>query len=129
MSTDPHELFRPLDPPPGGARRFARLLDEAELAAATPAVRRRGFAIAFGAAACAALVLLAAIVWLEPRDSAPPRTANSEPAVEVYGAPGFDRLLGRPPPSSELVVQINDQAASITELETQNEKVRIYQIN
>jgi hypothetical protein len=49
-------------------------------------------------------------------------TANTD-------APKFDRLLGRPTQPVELNVTINERTASVVEIETTNEKVRIYQIN
>ena len=46
-----------------------------------------------------------------------------------YNAPELDRLLGRSAAPADLVVTVNMQAANVTEIETTNEKVRIYQIN
>ena len=123
MSTD--DLFRQLDPPPGGAERFARRLDE--LTATSPTPRRRVPALA--AAACAVLVLVAAVVWLREPDDSRPLIAVSQPAIDVYGAPEFDRLLGRTRPPAELTVVVGAQTAAVTQLETTNEKVRIYEID
>jgi hypothetical protein len=123
MSTD--DLFRPLDPPPGGAERFARRLDE--LAATSPAPSRRGPALA--AAACVVLMLVAAVVWLREPDEARPLNAVSQPTIDVYGAPEFDRLLGRTRAPAELTVVVGAEPAAVTQLETGNEKVRIYRIN
>lgn len=124
MSTD--ELFRQLDPPPGGAERFARRLDE--LIASSPTPRRRVPALA--AAACVVLVLVAAVALLRPPDDSPPQlVADSPPVIDVYGAPEFDRLLGRTRPPAELTVVVGAETAAVTQLETGNEKVRIYRIN
>ena len=55
--------------------------------------------------------------------------ADAPPAVEVYGTPQFDWLLGRPPQPTQLTVIVNTEVARITELETTSAKVRIYQLN
>ena len=123
MSTD--NLFQQLNPPPGGAERFARRLDELS----TPSARPRRPSLALAAAACAALAVLATIVWLRRPDDAVPLVADSPPAIDVYGAPQFDRLLGRTRQPAELTVVVGTETAAVTQLETANEKVRIYQIN
>jgi hypothetical protein len=123
MNTD--LLFKELEPPPGGAERFARRLDE--IAAERPSLRARAGALA--AAAAAVAVGITALL-LQPVDDAPELAAtDSPPPVEVYGAPEFDRLLGRPPRPTELTVLVNTEATLVTELTTTSAKVRIYQIN
>ena len=123
MNTD--ALFKELEPPPGGAERFAQRLDE--IAAARPSPRARVLAVA---AAVAAVALVTAILLLrQPSDAPPVLVADAPPAVEVYDAPEFDRLLGRSAPPAELMVMVNMEAANVTEIETTNQKVRIYQIN
>jgi hypothetical protein len=123
MNTD--ALFKQLEPPPGGADRFAQRLDE--VAAARPSPRARVLAVA---AAVAGVALVTAVLLLrQPNDTPPVLVADTPPAVEVYGAPEFDRLLGRSAPPAELVVMVNMEAAPVTEIETTNQKVRIYQIN
>jgi hypothetical protein len=123
MNTD--ALFKQIEPPAGGAERFARRLDE--VAAERPSLRARAIA---AAAAAAAVALVAAILLQRPSADAPELTAaESAPAVEVYNAPEFDRLLGRVSPPVELTVVVNTEAARVTELETTSAKVRIYQIN
>ena len=123
MNTD--ALFKELEPPPGGAERFAQRLDE--IAAARPSPRARVLAVA---AAVAAVALVTAVLLLWPTSNTPPvLVADVPPAVEVYDAPEFDRLLGRSAPPAELMVTVNMEAAAVTELETTNQKVRIYQIN
>ncbi len=120
-------LFKQLDPPPGGAERFARRLDEAA-ASPSPAPRWRTFALA--GAACAAVALIIVVVLRRDSDSPvmPPLVADLQPTPEIYNSPAFDRLLGRPAQFTELTVSRNEQAASVVELETANDKVRIYQI-
>jgi len=123
MNTD--LLFKELEPPPGGAERFARRLHE--LAAERPSLRTRAVALA---AAASAIAVVTTVLWLRPVDTAPDLAAtDAPPAVEVYGAPEFDRLLGRPPQPTERTVLVNTEAARVTELETTSAKVRIYQIN
>lgn len=123
MNTD--LLFKELAPPPGGAEQFARRLDE--VAAERPSLRMRAVALA---AAVAAIAVVTTMLFLRPASNAPELTvADAPPAVEVYGAPEFDRLLGRPPQPTDLTVIVNTEAARITELETTSAKVRIYQIN
>jgi hypothetical protein len=119
-------LFTKVEPPPGGVERFAARLD-AETAAA-PAVRPRRAFVA--AAACVALTLVAAIVWLrEPDDADPSFVAVSPPTVDLYNAPELDRLLGRPLRATELTVMLDSEALPITRLETGNERIRIYLID
>lgn len=123
MSTD--QLFKELEPPPGGAERFARRLDE--IATERPRLRARTIGLA---AAVSAVAVLTAVLLQRPAADAPElAVADSPPAVEVYGAPEFDRLLGRTSPPAELTVVLNTEPARVTELETTSAKVRIYQIN
>ena len=123
MNTD--ALFKELEPPPGGAERFAQRLDE--IAVTRPSPRARVLAMA---AAVAAVTLVTAVLLLrQPDDGPPTRVADAPPSVEVYGAPEFDRLLGRAAPPAQLVVMVNMEEAAVTEIATTNQKVRIYQIN
>jgi hypothetical protein len=123
MNSERHGLFAELTPPPGGAERFAQRLDETAPAADGP--RWRGLALA--GAAFAAVALLVAIVLLrEPGDSTSPPVAA---APEIYNAPEFDRLLGRPSQPAEFTVTLGERTASVVAVETTNEKVRIYEIN
>jgi hypothetical protein len=121
MNTD--VLFKELEPPPGGAERFAQRLDE--FGAERPPQRTHAVALA---AAVAAVAIVISVLWLRPAGD-PPELADATPAVEVYGAPEFDRLLGRPPQPTELTVLVNTETARVTELTTTNANVRIYQIN
>jgi anti-sigma-K factor RskA len=116
-------LFRELTPPPGGAERFRQRLEELERSDRPPQWR------ALAAAAACAAVVLAAIVLLRDRGDPAPSLPESELTAALYNAPEFDRLLGRQPPPVELAVTLNQQTASVVEIETTNEKVRIYQIN
>jgi hypothetical protein len=68
------------------------------------------------------------VLLREPNDVERP-VAGAQPAPEIYDSPEFDRLLGRPLRTEQLTAVVNEQTASVTELESQNEKVRIYQIN
>src|SRR5262245_25584956 len=122
MNTD--ALFKELEPPPGGAERFAQRLDE--VAAERPSPRARVLAMA---AAVAGVALVAAILLLRPNDAPQVEIAAAPPPVDVFNAPEFDRLLGRSAAPAELVVTVNMEAARVTEIETANQKVRIYQID
>jgi hypothetical protein len=122
MNTD--DLFRELEPPPGGTEAFARRLDET--AEERPPRRAR----ALGMAAIAAVALVAAILLARKPDDAPPvLVADEPPAGDVYDAPELDRLLGRTSTPAGLMVMVNMETANVSEIETTNEKVRIYQIN
>ncbi|HEY3518632.1 MAG TPA: hypothetical protein VGL98_16405 [Gammaproteobacteria bacterium] len=123
MNTD--ELFKELEPPRGGAERFAQRLDE--IAAERPSHRARILALV---AAAAGVALVTAVLLLrQPDDAGQVQIANTPPPVDVYNAPELDRLLGRTAAPAELMVTVNMQAANVTEIETTNQKVRIYQIN
>jgi hypothetical protein len=77
-----------------------------------------------------AVALVATVILLrEPNDSASLPVADSQLTADIYDAPEFDRLLGRPRQTAEVTVTLNEQTASVAEIETANEKVRIYQIN
>ncbi|HEX7237228.1 MAG TPA: hypothetical protein VF405_09720 [Gammaproteobacteria bacterium] len=123
MNTD--ELFKHLEPPPGGAEAFARRLDE--IAAERPSRRGRGLA---AAAAVVAAALVTIIVLSRHSNDAPPvLVADKPPAVDVYNAPELDRLLGRTARPADLMVMVNMEAVKVTEIESTNQKVRLYQIN
>ena len=126
MSTD--DMFAQLEPPPGGAERFARRLDEAAAHARHVDERRRKLAVA-GAAAAAILLVVALAVLRAPGDAPPPPVADSVPTPEIYDSPAFDRLLGRPLQAEQLTATVNEEAKAVTELESQNPNVRIYRIN
>jgi hypothetical protein len=123
MNHERQGLFAELTPPRGGAERFAKRLDETAPAAGAP--RWRGLALA--GAACAAVALVVAVVLLrEPSESVPPTVVA---APEIYDAPEFDRLLGRPARPTEFAVTLGERTASVVERETTNEKIRIYDVN
>jgi len=123
MNTD--TLFKQLDPPPGGAERFARRLDE--IAAERPSSRTKLVALA---ASVAAVALVTTVLLLQPTSDVPPASvADAPPPVDVYNAPELDRLLGRPAEPAELMVTVNMKTVAVTEVETTNKRVRIYQIN
>jgi hypothetical protein len=123
MNTD--ALFKELEPPSGGAERFAQRLDE--IAAERSSHRARVLALA--AAAAGVALVTAVLVLRQPDEAAQVQIANATPPVDVYNAPELDRLLGRSAVPAELMVTVNRQAANVTEVETTNQKVRIYQIN
>jgi hypothetical protein len=138
MKIDPRGLFTELEPPPGGAERFRQRLEETARAPAT--ARPRVFAFATAAAGAAVALMAALFLLRDPSDSPSPpsddsaRTADaadtdSPRTAGIYAAPEFDRLLGRPPQPAGLSVKLNEQTASVVEIETANEKVRIYRIN
>src|SRR5918993_3517892 len=118
MNTD--ALFRELEPPPGGAERFAQRLDE--IAAARPAPLARVLALA---AAIAAVTFVAMVLLRRPDDALPELVAEVPPTVDIYDAPELDRLLGRAAQPAELVVMVNTETVNVTEIETTNEKIRI----
>jgi len=123
MNTD--ALFKALEPPPGGAERFAQRLDE--VAAERPSQRARVLALV---AAAAGVALVTAVLLLrQPDDAEQLQVADAPPPVDIYNAPELDRLLGRATPPAELMVTVNMQSANVTEIGTTNQKVRIYQIN
>ena len=124
MNSDVRDLFRELEPPHGGAERFAARLD-AETRASRPVLPRRALA---AAAACVAVALVVTLVWLR-RPSDPEIAAGAEPAVDIYNAPELDRLLGRPLRTTELTVMLGEETLPVTQLATANQKIRIYQID
>jgi hypothetical protein len=121
------ELFKELDPPRGGTARFARRLEAA--ASAPPAPRRRGFALAAAAAAAAMSVAIVVLVLRQPSDTEQKPVAELQPVPNIYDAPAFDRLLGRPLQGAGLAATVGQQPRTLTELESQNTKVRIYRID
>jgi hypothetical protein len=68
------------------------------------------------------------VLLREPNDTVPP-VADSQPLPAIYDSPAFDRLLGRPLPAEQLTAIVDEQAASVTEVESHNAKVKIYQLN
>ena len=123
MNTD--ELFKELEPPPGGAEAFARRLDE--IAAERPSPRARVLATAAVVAAVAGVTAI--LLVRQPNEAPPVLIADEPPPVDIYNAPELDRLLGRTSQPAELMVMVNMETANVTEIETTNQKVRIYQIN
>src|SRR5687768_8236275 len=106
MNTD--ALFKELEPPRGGAERFAQRLDE--IAAERPSHRARIHALV---AAAAGVALVTAVLLLrQPDDAGQVQIANTPPPVDVYNAPELDRLLGRTAAPAELMVTVNMQAAN-----------------
>jgi hypothetical protein len=126
MKTERPGPFAQLEPPPGGAERFHRRLSEA--ASAPHAPRWRIVALA-GAAGVAVALIVAAVVLHAPNDAPSSLAADSAAVAAIYDAPQFDRLLGRSPPPAGLAVTRNEQPAAVAELQTANDKVRIYRID
>jgi hypothetical protein len=124
MKRDLEDLFTELTPPPGGAERFARRL---ERTAAAPGISLRRVAVFAAAASVVGALVTALIVVRQPNEVSP--AVASAPDVEIYDAPELDRLLGRSARPVELVVTVNAEAATVTEITTANDKVRIYRVN
>lgn len=127
MTADVRDPFRELEPPPGGAERFGRRLAHA----ARPARRGPGMRSAPAAALAVAgtlAVAVAMLAWLvdAPREGGAPAVPTVR---DVYEARAFDRLLGRSHDGPGLAVTIDDEAASVAEVESANDKIRIYQLN
>jgi hypothetical protein len=108
-------LFKPLEPPPGGVERFRERLDAA-------AERPRGPSWRLAVAAAAAAVLVATLVFFVNAD----RNVGAE--NRVADAPEFDRLLGRPAALAEPAVTLNDEMVTLAAVQSENPKIRIYQI-
>ena len=124
MKADRHGLFTELEPPPGGVERFRQRLD------ATHSERwPHRFVLTAAAAAFAAVLVVAVVLLRGPGDSTSSRSSDSQLTATLYDAPEFDQLLGRQPPPVEIAVTLDKQTASVVEIETTNEKVRIYRIN
>jgi hypothetical protein len=131
MKTDRRPVFEDLEPPPGGAHRFARRLDAAS--GVTGGSRQRRFALiaaATGVAAVLAAVVIgvrgpAELGRLPDTDTA----GNPDRSDPVYDAPEFDRLLGRRARPVELRVARDERTASVAEIDTASDKIRIYQID
>ena len=120
MRIDRRELFRQLEPPPGGVERMR--------ARAMPS----GMHVSrfqWRAVACA-MVALVAIILVVGRG---PRGVSTDGVISagntsagIAVAPQFDRLLGRTPAPVDLTVTQNDQAVALTRVEGSNPKVRMY---
>jgi hypothetical protein len=126
MNTD--RLFKQLEPPPGGADRFAQRLEAETARAPVAGARLRTFAFA-AAAAAAVLLVVVLVLQRAPGDATPTIAADPPLEIEIYESPAFDRLLGRPLKPEQLTAIVNRQTAAVTELESQNPNVRIYQTN
>jgi len=123
MNTD--ALFKELEPPAGGAERFTQRLDETAIERPSPRAR----ALALAAALASVAFVIALLLLRQPSDAPQVLVTDAPSAVDVYNAPELDRLLGRAAPPAELMVTVNTQMANVTEIETTNQKVRIYEIN
>jgi hypothetical protein len=121
MTVDKAELFRLLDPPPGGLERMRRRLEEPRVAPWEP-LRRWQTAAALGIAFALALAVTAPLLVGDHGAPEPERDAN------LYAAREFDRLLGRRLEAVELRVAIDDKSAVISEVESSRRKIRIYEL-
>ena len=125
MSTE--SLFGQLDPPAGGAERFALRLDEA--ASVPTAPHWRAYALAGVVSAAATLVVAVGLLREERAAVVPPLVADSGVTSEIYDSPAFDRLLGRRARPTELTVTLDEQATVVTEIATDNDKIRVYRVD
>ena len=127
MNTDRHGLFTAART---AARRRRAFRTAAPRSRCEPLPRAALENLALAGAACAAVALIVVVVLRRDSDRPvmPPLVADLQPTPEIYNSPAFDRLLGRPAQFTELTVSRNEQSASVVELETANDKVRIYQI-
>ncbi|HEU4618068.1 MAG TPA: hypothetical protein VFV10_08500, partial [Gammaproteobacteria bacterium] len=97
MKANREDLFRQIEPPPGGAERLSARL------AAAPSPRT-SLALRLTAAGGVAAVALAAAVQLHERFH-PPAPAPGD-LSDLSASPEFDRLLGREPRPYELTVSV-----------------------
>jgi hypothetical protein len=114
-----HDLrigFAELEPPPGGAERFRRRLENQADRSASGLVPMTGVGLA-------GLVLTIAAVGLLQQ---PENTHVAAPGV--FEAQEFDRLLGRSVAPGSFSVSINNEPVSYIETPSLNPSVRIYQI-
>ena len=115
--TDEREIFKQLEPPEGGAERFIQRLEQEARRSSVSMLRPTVVIVGF------ALVAITVYALLRIPEPAPPRL------TDIYDAPEFDRLVGRPSDSLELRVRRNAQEMTLVELETSDPRVRIYKLN
>jgi len=122
MNTEEREIFRELEPPPGGVERFRR-----RLGASRPVEQRwpRRSAIAGLAVIAMAVVTLTLRQQTDPRM---PASGESRREAQVQQAPEFDRLLGRPGEPARTRIAVNDTSVAVSELPSANPSIRIYRI-
>lgn len=116
MTTDINELFRQLEPPPGGAERFRQQLEQRNMGVG----RSMRYPLVAGLAASAVLAI-AVFGLLQQRD-------DPELMAGVYQAPEFDRLLGRSPQPAGMSVAIDETPVAVSEVATSNPRIRVYWI-
>lgn len=116
MSFESRELFRSLEPPPGGVEAFRQRLEQRTAAGGRPVRRYLAFGAAFAALACIVFVAL------------PESEESGAGTVSVVEAPAFDRLLGRDFEPAATVVAVNDEPVPLAEIPSSNARVRIYEI-
>ena len=152
MKSDNVNLFRTLEPPPGGVERFRRRLEAADAATRQPSASR---IVSAGLAAALVAVVVIALdqapssrdlhrevdagaqaVDTDRRTEGADRSddaadgGGAEVAIagEFRSSPAFARLLGQPLRSAETLISVDDRQVSVAELPSTNSKIRIYQI-
>lgn len=115
--TDNGNLFKRLDPPPGGAERLGRRIGQQS--------PRHAFALPKPAAAILgiAIAVFVALPLLRAPDPVPATQS------EIYDAPQFDRLVGRRSETLELRVLRDAEEAALIEFESSDPRIRIYALN
>ncbi len=81
------------------------------------------------AASAALLLVVPALLLFVRREPAHEANAPGSSSAEIYDAPQFDRLLGRPVERSAPMVTIDERTATLAEVRSENENVRIYTID
>lgn len=120
MTAEREKWFLELEPPPGGAERLQRSLEQA--ARPTAGMPRR--VAILGASASVLAVAFALVFGLGSGSD-----ANRPAPPDVYQAAPFDRLLGRPMEQTELTATVGDRVVPISRLDSSNSRVRIYRID
>ena len=116
MKFDQVDLFREISPPPGGAERFRRRLDDVSEPSRFPVA----FTLVAGVAVIA-VVFLMTTSWRR-HEIVELQTAG------LYQAAEFDRLLGRSMAREGTTVLIDDERVSLSEIPSASENIRIYEI-
>jgi len=138
-------LFRPIEPPPGGVERFRQRL--ANVDAPTPMFSRRIFLAGLASALIAVIavaafrlpgsrglqsggdVLSPAIVATTQELQADGSAPQNLERADLRNAPGLSRLLGQSPGAAETRIAIDDTQVAFAEIPSTSSKIRIYQIS
>lgn len=113
MKLETDQIFRELEPPPGGAARLRAKLNEGD--------RRRIASWWLGPAAVAAIAIIALVVFRQA-----PVTDQGLEADSLMMAADFDRLLGRDSEPYEFTVRRGAEQIEVSQLETTNPRIRLY---